>query len=61
MEEKADTIEKTHERGDGRSDARVAAKTQLEASKGVRRMPWLPEATKDAAGRESLRGGANGR
>ena len=24
-------------------------------------MPWLPEARKDAAGRESLRGGANGR
>ena len=23
-------------------------------------MPWLPEAMKDAAGRESLRGGANG-
>ena len=34
---------------------------EREASKGVRRMPWLPEAKKDAAGRESLRGGANGR
>ena len=34
---------------------------EREASEGVRRMPWLPEAMKDAAGRESLRGGANGR
>ena len=33
---------------------------EREASEGVRRMPWLPEAMKDAAGRESLRGGANG-
>ena len=41
-----------------RSDAREP--NMLEASKGVRRMPWLPEAMKGAAGRESLRGGANG-
>ena len=48
----------THERT-RRSDA-PSDKREREASEGVRRMPWLPEATKDAAGRESLRGGANG-
>ena len=36
-------------------------KREREARQGARRMPWLPEAMKDAAGRESLRGGANGR
>ena len=32
---------------------------EREARQGVRRMPWLPEAMKDAAGRESPRGGAS--
>ena len=44
-----------------RAAMRAPDDKKREASKGVRRMPWLPEAMKDAAGRESLRGGANGR
>ena len=50
---------KTHEREPGAA-MRAGDEREREASEGVRRMPWLPEAKKDAAGRESLRGGANG-
>ena len=57
---KADTKRKRNDRkarlgGAGASpDSR-----EREASEGVRRMPWLPEAKKDAAGRERPRGGAS--
>ena len=44
-----------------RAAMRAPNDKKREASEGVRRMPWLPEAMKDAAGRESLRGGADGR
>ena len=53
---------KTSERHEMSRAARLGdSSREREASEGVRRMPWLPEAKKDAAGRESLRGGANGR
>ena len=52
---------KTSERDEmSRAARRGGSSREREASEGVRRMPWLPEAMKDAAGRESLRGGANG-
>ena len=34
---------------------------RAQVNKGAWGMPWLPEAKKDAEGRERLRGGANGR
>ena len=66
MEEKADTKKRqtsNHASGLRESAGHKRDKTykEREASEGVRRMPWLPEAKKGAAGRESLRGGANGR
>ncbi len=48
----------THERTRCRDTP--SDKREREARQGARRMPWLPEAMKDAAGRESPRGGANG-
>ena len=46
-------------RCDGSACRRAAA--SREAEQGARGMPGLPEAMKDAAGRESPRGGASGR
>ena len=60
MESESRHKEKTHEQARC-IDIHCDDKREREASKGARRMPWLPEAMKDAAGRESLRGGANGR
>ena len=59
MEEKADTKKQTNKLERALRERRIDSQ-EREASKGVRRMPWLPEAMKGAAGRESLRGGANG-
>ena len=57
---KADTKRKRNDRKARLGGARASPNSrEREASEGVRRMPWLPEAKKDAAGRERPRGGAS--